>query len=82
MVRSMYHDTPGVTGYSTQRIVFNRKRHLAGVPYGGSLVVEAEEWFHETEIMNEEVKKRLEDIQRKRVEKWNRGRREQKEYNA
>ena len=44
-----------VTGYSPQRIVFNRERHLAGVPYGGSLGVEAEDWFHETAIMNEEV---------------------------
>ena len=32
MVRRMYHDTPGVTGCSPQRIVFNCERHLAGVP--------------------------------------------------
>ena len=52
------------------------------MPYGVSLGVEAEEWFHETEIMNEEVRKKLEDIQRKRVEKWNRERREPNEYNV
>ena len=74
----MYHDTAGVTGYSTQKIVFNRERHLAGVPYGGSLGAEEEEWFNETAKMNEEVRKRLEDIQRRTFEKWNRGRREPK----
>ena len=62
MVRRMYHDTPGVRGYSPQNIVFTREVHLAGLPYGGSLAVGAEEWFHETGIMNEEVRKKLEEI--------------------
>ena len=82
MVGSMYHDTPGVTGYPPQSTVFNRELHLAGVSYGGSLGVEAHEWFHETEIMNEWVRKRLEDTQRKRVDNCNRGRREPKEYSV
>ena len=30
--------------------------------------------------MNENVRKRMQEIQRKRVEKWNRGRREPEEY--
>ena len=33
MMRRMYHDAPGVTGYSPQKMVLNRQRQLAGVPW-------------------------------------------------
>jgi len=75
-VRQLYHDTPGITGYSPQVLVFGRERHLAGAPYGGSLGVEAESWFAGVRSRDEEVKGLLEEVQRKRVARWNRARRE------
>ena len=44
-VRRLMHDTPGISGYSPHRLVSNRHRHLAAVPYEGTEGAEAGEWF-------------------------------------
>ena len=36
-VQRLYHDTPGISAYSAHKLVFGRDRHLAGVPYAGTL---------------------------------------------
>ena len=44
-VRRLMHDTPGISGDSPHKLVFNRDRHMAGVPYEGTEGAEAGEWF-------------------------------------
>ena len=44
-VRRIMHDTPGISGYSPHKLVFNRDRHMAGVPYEGTEGAEPVEWF-------------------------------------
>ena len=36
-VQRLYHDIPGISGLSHHKLVFGRDRHLAGVPYAGTL---------------------------------------------
>ena len=54
-VQRLYHDTPGPSGYSPHKLVFGRDRHLAGVPYAGTLGKEAEDWFKEMADREKEV---------------------------
>lgn len=75
-VRRVYHDTPGLTGYSPYEIVFGRKRHEAGPPYEGVTAVAAEEWFERRRTMFETVQRKLQSLQDKQTERLNAKRKE------
>jgi len=70
-VQALYHDTPGISGYSPYKLVFGRDRHLAGVPYSGGTGKEAEEWFLEVRAREQEVREKTLALRQKRVERWN-----------
>jgi len=75
-VQRLYHDTPGISGYSPYRLVFGRDRHLAGIPFSGSHGVDAEEWFENMRRVEDEVRSKVEGLRAKQVERWNKKRRE------
>ena len=55
-VRRLMHDTPGISGYSPHKLVSNRDRHMAGVPYEGTAGAEAGEWFDGVTKFEEEIR--------------------------
>ena len=75
-VQRLYHDTPGISGYSPHKLVFGRDRHLAGVPYAGTLGKEAEECFKEMADREKEVGEKTLAIRQQRVDRWNKRHRE------
>ena len=70
-VRRLMHDTPGISGYSPHRLVFNRDRHLAGVPSEGTEGAEAGEWFDRVGKLEAEIRERVADLRRARMALWN-----------
>ena len=70
-VRRMMHDTPGISGYSPHRLVFDRDMHMAGVPYEGTEVAEAGEWFDGVTKFEVEIRERVEDLRQARMDLWN-----------
>jgi len=79
-VQRLYHDTPGISGFSPHKLVFGRDRHMAGVPYAGGLGKEAQEWFQEMEGREQEVREKTLVLRQKRVDRWNKRHREVPEF--
>ena len=79
-VQRLYHDTRGGSGYSPHKLVFGRDRHLAGVPYTGTLGKEAEDWFKEMADREKEVGEKTLAIRQQRVDRWNKRHREAPVY--
>ena len=70
-VRRLMHDTPGISGYSPHKLVFNRDRHMAGVPYEGTEGAEAGEWFDGVTKFEEEIRERVAELRQARMDLWN-----------
>ena len=62
------------------RSVFGRDRHLAGVPYAGTLGKEAEDWVKEMADREKEVGEKTLAIRQQRVDRWNKRHREAPVY--
>ena len=65
------HDTAGTSGYSPHKLVFNRDRHMAGVPYEGTEGAEAGEWFDGVTKLEEEIRERVAELRQARMDLWN-----------
>ena len=67
-VQRLYQDSLGISGYSPHKLVFGRDRHLARVPYTGTLGKEAEDWFKEMKDREREVGEKFRAIRQHRVD--------------
>ena len=75
-MQRLYHDTPGISGYSPHKLVFRRDRHLAPLPYAGTLVKEGEDWFKEMANREKQGGEKSLAIRQQRFDRWNKRHRE------
>jgi len=80
VVRQLYHDTPGITGFSPYEIVYGRTRHDGGVPFGGVQAQAATEFMDVRRRTWEYVQSKLQTVQRAHLEALNKKRKEPPVY--
>ena len=79
-VRQLYHDTPGVTGYSPYEIVYGQTRLDGGVPFDGTKAQAAADYFEYRRGVRDYVQRKLQDVQQKHLDSLNKRRKEPPVY--